>query len=68
MVNSDAFCSLLCWAISRFSSTLIPANRRMFWKVRATPASLEMRKPGIRSRSSSRPEVGRNVNRPTVGA
>ena len=35
----DAFCSALCCATIRFSSTVIFGNRRMFWKVRTTCAT-----------------------------
>ena len=38
MVQAEASISALCWATIRFSSTVMPANRRMFWKVRATRA------------------------------
>ena len=37
-VKPDARISALCCATIRFSSTVMPANRRMFWKVRATRA------------------------------
>ncbi len=40
--------SALCWATSRFSSTVMPANRRMFWNVRATRARRAIRWPGRR--------------------
>jgi hypothetical protein len=43
----------LCWATSRFSSTVMPPKRRMFWKVRATLAFQEMRKSSMRSSRSS---------------
>ena len=36
--SRDAAISALCWATIRFSSTVMPENRRMFWKVRATRA------------------------------
>ncbi len=49
MVKPDAFISLLCWATRRFSSTVMPENRRMFWKVRATFASAVILKSGMRS-------------------
>ena len=32
-----------------FPGDVMPTNRRMFWKVRATPASRAMRKHSIRS-------------------
>ena len=35
-VKPEAAISALCCATTRFSSTVMPANRRMFWKVRAT--------------------------------
>ena len=35
-VKPDARISVLCCATSRFSSTVMPGNSRMFWKVRAT--------------------------------
>ena len=43
-VKPDAGISALCCATTRFSSTVMPGNSRMFWKVRATRASLAMRK------------------------
>ena len=38
MVNPEARISTLCCATIKFSSTVMPWNRRMFWKVRATRA------------------------------
>ncbi len=40
----EARISALCCATIRFSSAVMPGNSRMFWKVRATLASLVMRK------------------------
>ena len=37
-VNPDARIKALCWATIRFSSTVMPAKRRIFWNVRATLA------------------------------
>ena len=39
-MKPDARISALCCATIRFSSAVMPANRRMFWKVRATFAQL----------------------------
>ena len=48
-VNPEARISALCWATIRFSSAVMPGNSRMFWKVRATRASLAIRKSFSRS-------------------
>ena len=37
-VQPDARISGVCCATRRFSSTVMPENRRMFWNVRATRA------------------------------
>ena len=53
MPNTDmplARIRTLCWATRRFSSAVMPENRRMFWKVRATWAVEDTRKSAMRSR------------------
>ncbi len=55
-VKPEARISALCWATIRFSSTVMPANRRMFWNVRATRAELaRCVKSGSRSSRNSAP-------------
>ena len=67
MENFEARCSTLCWATTRFSSTVIFGNRRMFWKVRTTWASRATRWLGSASRRIS-PRVGWARRRvPVVG-
>ena len=39
MVRPEARFNTLCCATIKFSSTVMPRNSRMFWKVRATRAS-----------------------------
>ena len=56
-VKPDAFISLLCWATRRFSSSVMPENRRMFWKVRATLALAGISWSGIRSSRNSLPSA-----------
>ena len=53
IVKLDAAISALCWATIRFSSTVMPPNRRMFWKVRATLAYLAISSSGMRSSRKS---------------
>jgi len=48
-LRPEASISALCCATIRFSSAVMPGNSRMFWKVRATFASLEIRKSFSRS-------------------
>src|SRR3954466_13454883 len=52
-VKPEARVQAWCWATIRFSSAVMPGNRRMFWKVRATFASLEMRKSFSRSSATT---------------
>ena len=42
-VRPDARISILCCATIRFSSAVMPGNRLMFWKVRATRACCDTR-------------------------
>ena len=51
----DARISGLCCATSRFSSTVMPRNSRIFWKVRATRACCATRWSGMRSSRNSEP-------------
>jgi hypothetical protein len=64
---SDASISALCCATTRFSSTVMPGNSRMFWKVRATRASLATRKFNSRSRKNARPSGCDRRSRPALG-
>ncbi len=66
-VNPEAIIRGLCWATSRFSSTVMPVNSRMFWKVRATRAFQAILCPGRRSRMSWAPSRWRIVIMPSVG-
>ena len=45
----------------------MPANRRMFWNVRATFARREIRWPGIRSRLNRAPSAWARASVPEVG-
>jgi hypothetical protein len=66
-VKPDAIISGLCWATSRFSSTVMPENSRMFWKVRATLAFQVMLCPGRRSSRYLAPLGWHSVIMPSVG-
>ena len=59
--------STLCCATSRFSSTVMPANRRMFWKVRATLAFAAIRWPGSFSSANRVPFTCISDSSPAVG-
>ena len=54
-VMPEAIISGLCCATSRFSSTVMPVNRRMFWNVRATLALRAISWSGMRSSRNRSP-------------
>ena len=66
-VKPEARISALCCATIRFSSAVMPGNSRMFWKVRATFASLEIRKSFSRSSRISAPSSCVSRIMPAVG-
>ena len=59
-VKPEARISGLCCATIRFSSTVMPENSRMFWKVRATLRRARDRNPAC-ARAGTRAGVGAGV-------
>ena len=66
-MKPDAVISRLCCATSRFSSSVMPEKRRMFWNVRATFALAGIWKSGRRSSRNWVPVLLVSVIMPSDG-